>query len=70
MTYEQAKREMDAAEERLTEARGNCTIATLKDYLRARRDFDRAARVAHDALWEDIQQRQLANAEGRSVCAS
>jgi len=59
MTYEQAKHEMDDAEQELTALQANCTVATLPDYRLARRKFDRAARVAHDALWRDIQERQL-----------
>jgi len=58
MTYEQAKREMDAAERRLMFLQQHCTVATLPDYRQARKTFDRAARVAHDALWQDIQERQ------------
>jgi hypothetical protein len=59
MTYAQAKREMDDAEQELMELQANCTVATLPDYRQARKAFDRAARVAHDALWQDIQERQL-----------
>jgi hypothetical protein len=59
MTYEQAKREMDAAERRVMQLQANCTVAVLPAYRVARREFDLAARVAHDALWQDIQERQL-----------
>ena len=68
MNYQQAKREMDAAEERLTHLGTNCTVATLPDYRRARREFDRAASVAHDALWEEIRSNQ--EHERVSPCAS
>jgi hypothetical protein len=58
MNYQQAKREMDAAEQRLMFWQEHCTVATLPNFLRARRAFDRTARVAHDALWEEIREQQ------------